>query len=35
MIGTDFYFETFFNRYDALTLGRYVRPEIRIMAVSG
>jgi len=30
-----FHFETFFNRYDALTLGRYVRPEIRIMAVSG
>ena len=30
-----FYFETFFNRYDALTLGRYVRPEIRVMAVSG
>ena len=30
-----FHFETFFNRYDALTLGRYVRPEIRVMAVSG
>ena len=30
-----FHFETFFNQYDALTLGRYVRPEIRIMAVSG
>ena len=29
-----FYFETFFNRYDALTLGRYVRPEIRVMAAS-
>ena len=30
-----FHFETFFNRYDALTLGRYIRPEIRVMAVSG
>ena len=30
-----FHFETFFNRYDALTLGRYFRPEIRVMAVSG
>jgi len=30
-----FHFETFFNQYDALTLGRYVRLEIRIMAVSG
>jgi len=30
-----FHFETFFNQYDALTLGRYVRPEIRIKAVSG
>lgn len=27
-----FHFETFFNRYDALTLGRYLRPEMRIMA---
>ena len=30
-----FYFETFFNRYDALTLGRYRRPELRVVAVSG
>ena len=30
-----FYFETFFNQYDALTLGRYLRPELRVMAVSG
>ena len=30
-----FYFETFFNRYDALTLGRYHRPELRVVAVSG
>lgn len=30
-----FYFETFFNRYDALTLGRYLRPELRVVAVSG
>ena len=30
-----FYFETFFNQYDALTLGRYVRPEIRVIPVSG
>lgn len=28
-----FHFGTFFNQYDALTLGRYVRPEIRVMAV--
>ena len=27
-----FYFETFFNRYDALTLGVYLRPEVRIIA---
>lgn len=27
-----FYFETFFNRYDALTLGVYLRPELRIIA---
>lgn len=27
-----FYFETFFNRYDALTLGIYLKPEIRIVA---
>ena len=29
-----FFFETFFNRYDALTLGRYLRPEIRTLAPS-
>ena len=27
-----FYFETFFNRYDALTLGVYIRPELRVIA---
>ena len=27
-----FYFETFFNRYDALTLGIYLKPEARIVA---
>lgn len=27
-----FYFETFFNRYDALTLGVYLKPEARIVA---
>lgn len=27
-----FYFETFFNRYDALTLGIYLGPEIRVIA---
>lgn len=27
-----FYFETFFNRYDALTLGIYLKPESRIIA---
>lgn len=27
-----FYFETFFNRYDALTLGVYLKPELRIIA---
>lgn len=27
-----FYFETFFNRYDALTLGVYLKPEVRIIA---
>ena len=27
-----FYFETFFNRYDALTLGIYLKPEVRIIA---
>ena len=30
-----FFFETFFNRYDALTLGTYVHPEIRLAAMSG
>ena len=29
-----FHFETFFNRYDALTLGRYLCPKIRMMAAS-
>ena len=29
-----FHFETFFNRYDALTLGRYLHPEIRVLATS-
>ena len=29
-----FHFETFFNRYDALTLGRYLRPQMPIMATS-
>ncbi|GEP56725.1 ImmA/IrrE family metallo-endopeptidase [Reyranella soli] len=29
-----FLFETFFNRYDALTLGVYLRPEARVLAVS-
>lgn len=29
-----FFFETFFNRYDALTLGTYLRPEVRILAAS-
>ena len=29
-----FFFETFFNRYDALTLGKYLRPEVRILPVS-
>lgn len=28
-----FRFETFFNRYDALTLGVYIRPEMRTLAV--
>ncbi len=28
-----FFFETFFNRYDALTLGVYLRPEARAVAV--
>lgn len=27
-----FYFETFFNRYDALTLGIYLKPEARVVA---
>ena len=30
-----FFFETFFNRYDALTLGTYVHLEIRLAAMSG
>ena len=30
-----FHFETFFNRYDALTLGRYVRPAPQALAVAG
>ena len=29
-----FYFETFFNRYDALTLGRYLQPVYRTMSIS-
>ena len=29
-----FYFETFFNRYDALTLGTYLRPAARVLAMS-
>ena len=29
-----FFFETFFNRYDALTLGIYRHPEVRILAAS-
>lgn len=29
-----FVFETFFNRYDSLTLGVYLRPEMRVLAVS-
>ena len=29
-----FYFETFFNRYDALTLGKYLRPAPTVMSVS-
>ena len=29
-----FFFETFFNRYDALTLGKYLRPAVRILARS-
>ncbi len=28
-----FYFETFYNKYDALTLGVYVRPEFYVIAV--
>ena len=27
-----FFFETFFERYDALTLGAYLRPEVRFVA---
>ena len=29
-----FFFETFFNRYDALTLGTYLRPQVRFVAMS-
>ena len=29
-----FYFETFFNRYDALTLGKYLQPMSRTMTMS-
>ena len=29
-----FFFETFFNRYDALTLGKYIRPKARVVAMS-
>jgi len=29
-----FYFETFFNRYDALTLGMYLEPEKKMVAIS-
>jgi len=29
-----FNFETFYNRYDALTLGVYVRPEMRVVPIS-
>ena len=29
-----FYFETFFNSYDALTLGKYLRPAVRVLARS-
>lgn len=32
--GHRFHFETFFNRYDALTLGKYLRPVHSIMPVS-
>jgi Zn-dependent peptidase ImmA (M78 family) len=27
-----FFFETFFNRYDALTLGIYLKPEVKVIA---
>src|SRR3546814_2498255 len=27
-----FYFETFFNRYDAQTLGIYLKPDLRVIA---
>ena len=30
----NFYFETFFNRYDALTLGTYLRPAPTVMPIS-
>ena len=29
-----FHFETFFNRYDALTLGTYLHPEVLVLATS-
>ena len=29
-----FFFETFFNRYDALTLGTHLRPQVRFVAMS-
>ena len=29
-----FHFETFFNQYDALTLGRYLHPDVRVVATS-
>ena len=29
-----FFFETFFNRYDALTLGVYIHPEVRAAVMS-
>lgn len=32
--GHRFHFETFFNRYDALTLGKYLRPVHSVMPVS-
>ena len=29
-----FHFETFFNRYDALTLGKYLQPAARVVPIS-